>query len=150
MAVAWQAVESWGGSHCTAPRRCWSYCTRAETLRYLSVCFLGVSEPSVRTDEPSGNGLVPSSIKIMPLYEHDLRLIITHALYSHIKNMIWRAHAIPTTFPSWLRVLNARALSWVFTGKVNLYRALTWLFSNCVCHWLDHGINPFLVLFSFP
>lgn len=44
----------------------------------------------VHTDEPSGNGLVPSSIKIMPLYEHDLRLIIAHVLYGHNKNMIWR------------------------------------------------------------
>lgn len=52
----------------------------ADRAALISDClFLG--RLSVHTDEPSGNGLVPSSIKIMPLYEHDLRLIITHVLY---------------------------------------------------------------------
>lgn len=71
----------------------------------ISDClFLG--RLSVHTTEPSGNGLVPSSIKIIPLYEHDLRLIITHVLYDHNKNMIRRAHAtvrrLLMASPSWL------------------------------------------------
>lgn len=72
---------------------------------FISDCLV-LGRLSVHTDEPSGNGLVPSSIKIMPLYEHDLRLIITHVLYGHNKNMIRRAHAtvrrVLMASPLWL------------------------------------------------
>lgn len=68
-------------------------CSRWHGLSSLAALSQGICGISTHSDEPSGSGLVPSSIKPCPLYEHALRLLISCGQYGCNMAVIWISHA---------------------------------------------------------